>query len=207
MVEISRASLDRLTPLASVLGRSFVVEPMMLWSLGDRGDVAERLTQSFARTLENLIPLDMVWEAGVAEGAAIWVPPSGAAAWKQTQLGGGPPDASEPEAEARYSGFWTWVESRLPTEPLWHLDAVAVDPVGRGRGIGAALIEHGLAMARADLVGVVLETGNPGNVPYYERFGFRVVDKEDAPLGGPTVWFMRWDPPGTGSGRRPTLGP
>ena len=36
-----------------------------------------------------------------------------------------------------------------------------------------------------------LETGNPRNVPYYERFGFRVIDEGDAPGGGPRIWFMR----------------
>jgi predicted N-acetyltransferase YhbS len=60
--------------------------------------------------------------------------------------------------------------------------------------VGAALIEFGLARARRDPAGVFLETGTPDNVPYYKRFGFRVVDDGDAPGGGPHMWFMRWDP-------------
>jgi predicted N-acetyltransferase YhbS len=55
-------------------------------------------------------------------------------------------------------------------------------------------VEHGLERARADGHSVWLETGTAGNVPYYERFGFRVVDDPFAPGGGPQIWFMRWDP-------------
>ncbi len=30
----------------------------------------------------------------------------------------------------------------------------------------------------------------------YEHLGFRVFDSAEPPGGGPTVWFMRADPPG-----------
>ena len=56
------------------------------------------------------------------------------------------------------------------------------------------MIEHGLAFARRDRVPAFLETGRPGNVPYYERRGFRTYLDEDAPNGGPHIWFMRFDP-------------
>jgi len=59
------------------------------------------------------------------------------------------------------------------------------------------LVEFGLNLARADDAGAFLETGTPRNVPYYERFGFRIVDDTDAPDGGPHIWFMRFDPAGT----------
>jgi len=76
----------------------------------------------------------------------------------------------------------------------WHLDSIGVEPSAQGRGIGSALVESGLTRARVDQAGVFLETGTPRNVPYYERFGFRVVEDPYAPDGGPRIWFMRWDP-------------
>ena len=36
-----------------------------------------------------------------------------------------------------------------------------------------------------------LETAVPGNVPYYERFGFRVVEAGEPVEGCPRIWFMR----------------
>ncbi len=43
-----------------------------------------------------------------------------------------------------------------------------------GRGIGRALIEAGLAKARADGTGAFLSTGTAANVTIYGRCGFRV---------------------------------
>ena len=39
-----------------------------------------------------------------------------------------------------------------------------------------------------------LEAGNPRNVPYYERLGFKVIADADAPEGGPHIWFMQRNP-------------
>jgi ribosomal protein S18 acetylase RimI-like enzyme len=193
-VEITQASTERLEALASVLGRSFVVEPMLLWSLGNHGDVAERFTRHFEYSLNDLIPLGLVWQAGAAEGVATWFPPDGGATWKEMQKVDPRVEELTEDAGHRYTVFWDWVGSQIPQEPVWHLDAIAVDPDARGRGMGAALVEHGLALARADNVAAVLETGNPRNVSYYEKFGFRVVDQQEVPDAGPTVWFMRRDP-------------
>jgi ribosomal protein S18 acetylase RimI-like enzyme len=193
-VEITRASPDRLAPLASVFGRSFVEEPMLRWSLGHHGDVAERFIRYFAYSIKDLIPLGMVWEAGAADGVALWFPPDNAQVWQEMQTHDALVEGLTLDGGRRYSVFWKWVESRIPDEPLWHLDAIAVEPEARGRGIGSALIEHGLALARTDGLAAVLETGNPRNLPYYEAFGFRVVDESESPDDGPRVWFMRRDP-------------
>jgi ribosomal protein S18 acetylase RimI-like enzyme len=193
-VAIVRASPDRLDIIASVLGRSFVVEPMLKWSLGAHGDVAERFTRHFACFLEELIPHGMVWEAGMGEGAAVWIPPDRADEWYEAQARDPRVDELTLDGGRRFYAFWEWIASRIPDERLWHLDSVAVDPDARGRGIGSALIEHGLAMAREDGLGAVLETANPRNVGYCESLGFHVVDEDHAPDHGPRVRFMRRDP-------------
>jgi predicted N-acetyltransferase YhbS len=77
---------------------------------------------------------------------------------------------------------------------VWYLDQIGVDPARQGEGIGGALIRFGLDRARADEVPAFLETAIAANVGYYERFGFRVTVHGDAPLEGPHIWFMRWEP-------------
>jgi predicted N-acetyltransferase YhbS len=64
----------------------------------------------------------------------------------------------------------------------------------QGRGLGRALVRHGLARARADGCPAFLETGTPRNVPFYESFGFQVVGEQQAPDGGPAIWFMQTRP-------------
>jgi ribosomal protein S18 acetylase RimI-like enzyme len=194
-VEVTQAGPDRLSAVARVLGRAFVTEPLARWPLGVHGDLEERFTLWFEYFLDGWMDLGIVWEVGDALGAAIWIPADKAEAWEEG-IERSRPRVHEltDDGGRRYDEFWEWVASRIPDERLWHLDSVGVAPETRGRGIGFALIDFGLARARADGAGVLLETGTPRNVPYYERFGFRVVMDADAPEGGPHVWFMRWDP-------------
>jgi GNAT superfamily N-acetyltransferase len=192
-VEITQATPDRLPELASVLGRAFAVEPMMRWPLCESDDNEQRLIRAFAIFVEDPIRLGMVWEAGAATGAMIWIPADQMDALDDGNLAMRSVYEREDGAR-RFDRFWDWVGSKHPDEPLALLDSVAVEPAAQGRGIGSALIRHGLDRARRAGHGAWAETGNPRNVPLYERHGFRVVDDADAPGGGPHIWFLRWDP-------------
>jgi GNAT superfamily N-acetyltransferase len=125
-------------------------------------------------------------------GGLVLIPPDKTDVWEEAQLRTNMRAVAEDGA--RYDVFWEWVASKIPDDPLWHLDSVGVEPSMQGRGIGSALIEFAVARAGADEGAVFLETGTPRNVPLYERFGFRVVEDADAPGGGPHVWFMRRAP-------------
>ncbi|HEY1515422.1 MAG TPA: GNAT family N-acetyltransferase [Solirubrobacteraceae bacterium] len=192
--EITRATPDRLSSLAAMLGRAFVDEPMMLWPMGEQGDRVDRFTRAFAVVLEQVLGLGLVREAGDAHGAALWFPPAYAEPWDEHPWNDPRIGALTDDGGARYDEFWHWVESRTPHGALWLLDSLGVEPALQGRGIGTALIAAGLALARADGVGAFLTTGTKGNVSVYARSGFRVVEDLDAPGGGPHIWFMRWDP-------------
>src|SRR5262245_29476379 len=193
-VSVRRAETERLPVIASVLGRAFVTEPMVCWPFGEGGDVEEKCIRTFEYFLEDLIPLGIVWEAGEALGAAIWFSPDDRAAWEAAQIRDRRIDSLTDDEGRRYDALWEWVDSLLPAEPVWLLDSIGVEPSAQGRGVGTALIEHGLERVRASGTAVVLETAQERNVPYYERFGFRTVEDAAAPGGGPHVWFMRWEP-------------
>lgn len=63
-----------------------------------------------------------------------------------------------------------------------HVEQVSVDPGHARRGIGAALVEHLAAVARAEgRPALTLTTFRdvPWNAPYYERLGFAVVAPAD----------------------------
>ena len=184
----------RLSALASVFGRAFVHEPMMRWPLGSDGELSERFTRCFAYFLEAALPLGLVWEAGWAEGAAVWIPPEHSEAWERHPWNQTRIRALADDGGRRYDAFWHWVGAHDPAEPAWQLDSIAVQPELQGRGIGRALIEAGLARARRDDTGAFLSTGTAANVVIYGRCGFRVYDEADAPDGGPHIWFMRWEP-------------
>lgn len=193
-IPISSAGPERLSVLAEVFGRAFVDEPMMRWPMGETRDPTEQFTQCFAYFLEIALGLGLVSEAGRANGAAVWIPPGRLEGWAGHPWNQPRIHALTGDGGHRYDAFWRWVDAHGPSEKLWQLDSIAVDPSWQHRGFGGALILAGLARARSDGVGAFLSTGTEHNVSFYEKYGFRVVDSAHAPDGGPLIWFMRWEP-------------
>jgi len=120
----------------------------MRWPLGPGDDLEERMVGAFEVFLESLMGLGVVWEARPGLGAAVWIPPDRAEAWDEAGDTG--VYALTDEGGRRWATFWEWVGSKIPDERLWHLDSIGVAPEMQGRGVGSALVDFGLAMARAD---------------------------------------------------------
>jgi GNAT superfamily N-acetyltransferase len=192
-LSIEPAGRDRIDALASTYARAFLDDPIVRWPLPDVPDVRDRIQQVFASIYLGIADDGVIWEAGDADGFAVWIP-AGAAddmfesdAAVQRSLA--PLTADDGE---RYRVLWDWIEARVPDD-VWYLDAVGVEPSRQGRGVGGALIRHGLDAAREAGVDAFLETGVARNVPYYERLGFRVVEHGRPEPDGPHIWFMRTD--------------
>lgn len=195
-LEIRQATADRVEHLARVLGRALASEPMLAWPFrGGLDPEPDRTTRLFRILLERYVEAGVVWEDAEGRGCAAWIPPGRLDIFETTDVLAretiGP---FTDDDGARYDAFWGWIGEHFPDEPIWFLDIVGVDPSWQGAGVGSALITFGLERADADGTPAFLETGNHQNVPYYERFGFRVIDAGDAPSGGPHVWFMRREP-------------
>lgn len=178
-------------PFADTFGTSMYDDPMIRWPLPP--DVSVESVIEMAKPIVSMyVEVDSAWmfEDGLA--VASWIAPDAAARFDELEQ---PTRAAiAPHTDdngVRYGQFWDWLATHLPSEPCWFMDLVAVHPSARGGGLGRQLIEHGLAKAREDGLPTFLETAQRRNVVYYERFGFRVVGEEQAPGGGPTIWFMR----------------
>jgi ribosomal protein S18 acetylase RimI-like enzyme len=197
MVEIRQADPRRIARIAEVLGRALVTEPMLTWPLGGRSDdLEERCIRAYALYIGPLLDEGLVWETADGHGALVLVPPAQSGVWDEalTQVDDSTTRDVTDDGGRRHERFYGWVASRIPPEPLWHLDSVAVEPGWQGRGIGSALVAFGLQQTRDSNTAVILETGTARNVPLYERHGFHVVEEADSPEGGPHVWFMRREP-------------
>ena len=190
---ITPAGPDRIDALADTFSRAFIDDPMLRWPLGDVPDIAGRLRQTFASICLDIADERVIWEAGDADGFAVWIPAGAAEVMFASDAAAQRQLAPLTDGDgARYETLWVWIEDRVPSD-VWYLDALGVEPSRQGRGVGSALIRHGLEAARVAGVDAFLETGLERNVGYYERFGFRVVDHGSPTPDGPRIWFMRRD--------------
>lgn len=126
--------------------------------LGERKPL-ELLNLCFSHFLDIALDLGLVWEAGDANGGAVWIPPGSRDRWDEHPWSQPRILELSDDGGDRYEAFWGWIESHIPDEPLWLLDSIAVDPQMQGKGYGRALIEAGRSMAASTNCGAILSTG------------------------------------------------
>jgi GNAT superfamily N-acetyltransferase len=101
---------------------------------------------------------------------------------------------SETVAREKHDDLFATLERMAvahPTYPHWYLPWLAVAPALQGRGLGARLLDHGLAIVDADGLPAFLETPNPRTVPLYERHGFEVIATPQAGSCPPLTSMLR----------------
>jgi GNAT superfamily N-acetyltransferase len=193
-VPIVRVTSDRLPQVVSMSARAFIDEAMFRWVLGEVDDPLSAVEAEFAATDAVAADLRCLWEAGDALGAARWVSPDASPVYwercKAFSSDGLGLAAYATDSGRRYEMLYECLESHEPSEPVWTLDMLTVEPAQQRGGIGSALVEHGLGLARESRCASFLDTSRPELVGYYARFGFQLDSEADLPEGGPHLWFM-----------------
>jgi GNAT superfamily N-acetyltransferase len=194
MVELRTATLEDLAVIVDTASRSLDAEAMLRWSFGeDRFE--QRIRKHFAHYDGENVRRGWIRLAADGAGIAVWIPPD--AREEHEAIGPAPPEAEHEilgDHADHFAAFWGWVEEHQPDEAMSYLSHIGVTPERQGEGLGSALMRDGLARADREGVPTWLETSKATNATYYERFAFRTVVDEDAPGGGPHIWFMRRDP-------------
>lgn len=188
----------RLGEASRVLARAFQDDPAWRWILPSDRRRERTLPGLFRTAIDVTLSGGRVeTTAGAVEGLALWIPPGEAAlavnrAATRALL-------TVPlrlrSAFRRFRLYTEWnyeLQRRAWPEPSLFLSGLGVDPARQRRGVGAALVESGLA--REPRATAVLLTNNERNLRFYERFGFEAVLEESLPEGGPRTWAMRRRP-------------
>lgn len=194
MIEVRLAVLGDLPRVVDTVARALDDEAMLRWSF-PADDFEARIRRHFTHYDGENTRRGWVEVARHAAGVAVWIP--GEAREEHDAIGAAPPGEEAAilgDRAAHHTAFWTWVDGHRPPEAHAYLSHIGVAPEHQGAGLGSALMVGGLARADAQGMPAWLETSKPRNVGYYERFAFRAVADEDAPGGGPHIWFMRRDP-------------
>lgn len=183
-------------PLSAVLGRAFADDPVWQWMFPRH---PERMAGLFATLLHHAHLPNGVSELAEHDGqvlaGALWDPPG---RWKismTTQLRQLPGlmRMLGPRTYAVLRGLGA-IERVHPVEPHWYLAVLGTDPPAQGNGLGSALLRSRLARCDDGRFPAYLESSKDTNIPYYERFGFRVTGEMRLPGNGPSVWSMWRNP-------------
>lgn len=189
---IDKATASDAKAVSSILGSAFSHDPVFNWFCEAGGDFYARLFHSELQLLYNKHQHVFVNESRT--GAAMWLPPGVSAEVPNdfSQLGllfgmllhGG-------FASLQRGGLLTDLMSKHHMkEPHYYLHAIGAHLDCQGRGIGSALLKHGVSLCDEAGFPAYLESSNIRNNPLYERFGFEVTEELTLPDGGPSMWLM-----------------
>lgn len=166
----------------------FAADPMARWTLPEASKYIEAMPP-FIEAFGG-----RAFEHGTAfytEGfgaAALWLPPGvepDEAAMGRVFEANMSPDVAED-----FGGVLEGMARYHPHEPHWYLPLIAADQQWIGKGLGALLMRHALRRCDEEHMPAYLESSNPRNIPFYERFGFRVIGEiqcGSAPLMTPML--------------------
>jgi ribosomal protein S18 acetylase RimI-like enzyme len=189
----TKADLD---VVARTLGRAFADDPVWLWVMGSRTDMARRTGRLMAALAKDAIAThDTVLMSNSGEAVAVWVPPGDSHISLIDQLKLAPATVRALGLrELRKIPALTAMDKLHPKVPHWYLMILGADPNHQRSGFGRMLVEPMLERADDDGVVAYLESSKEANVPYYRRFGFEVTREQPIAPGGPMLWLMERPP-------------
>jgi ribosomal protein S18 acetylase RimI-like enzyme len=196
---VTPVTRDNGQAVSAAVARAFEDDPIYEWLFPEFEGRLAKMTAMNEVLFPRFLPVDFIEMNTTSEsaGVSIWIGPE---KWE-------PPTAKMLTAVpklVRICGFsaigklvslMSLMKKEHPKDqPHWYLSGLATDPSYQRTGVGTALITPKLEQCDREGLGGYLETQKAINVPYYERFGFRVTKEIDLPKGGPHLWLMWRDP-------------
>ena len=160
-------------PIAALVGLAFATDPYVRWLLPDPYNYLRSNEMYVRQFSEPAFNNSSAFVIGNMCGAALWLPPG-------VKADSRPPAALndefiDPDVLDDLARLIEKSSAYRPLEPHWYLKFIAVDPVKRGRGYGAALMSHALKISDRNKLPAYLESTNAANLSLYKRHGFKLL--------------------------------
>jgi|SRR5581483_6865592 len=197
-ITVQQAQESDYAAMAGVIARAFEDDPVTEWLLPDPATRVAKLTTLYEALTPRLARLDFfdMYTTSEQSGVAMWAGPEKWEPPTRVMLTATPRllRAIGFGGASKMTRLMGLMKKHHPKEPHWYLAGLATDPPKQRTGVGTALVAPKLEVCDKEHLGAYLETQKAINVPYYERFGFRVTNEIDLPKGGPHLWLMWRDP-------------
>jgi GNAT superfamily N-acetyltransferase len=179
---------------AKALASAFWCDPFIRHFYPDEAVRKRRLRHFFALTWRATASYGSCDLTPNGEAAAIWRPPGSWRIPRTTMLGNVIGMArAYGSALPRVLGCLHRMEAVHPVEPHWYLMTLGTSRAYQGQGHARLLMNARLAHCDAAGLPAYLESGSAINIPYYQRFGFKLLCEIALP-DGPSFWPM-WRSP------------
>ncbi|HTO00625.1 MAG TPA: GNAT family N-acetyltransferase, partial [Microthrixaceae bacterium] len=175
---------------------AFQDDPVWLWIAPDEARRQKHLESMFAQVVRSRVVSGLSYTTDSFEGAAVWAEPG---SWRMNlkeNLRVITPSIRTigPRPLRRAAKALATIEKLHPSEPHWYLEFLASRVDLRGRGFGSAVLQPMLDRCDFEAMPAYLESSKSENIPFYERFGFKVVEEFSIGKDGPLMWTMWRDP-------------
>lgn len=193
---VSPATAAQHDDVARILGDAFAEDPVFNWFCQAEPSFYAHF---FHSELQHLYQYHQhVFINRTRTGAAMWLPPGVSTdqpfRFSDLKIMFGILKRGGLKALRRGNHVESVMQAAHKQEPHYYLHAIGAARGYQGRGIGSALLKHGVRVCDEAGFPAYLESSNIRNNPLYERFGFEIIDELTLPEGGPSIWLMERSP-------------
>lgn len=187
--QIRPASSSDLEQIKAIMDLGFAADPTVRWVLPAAESFLTAHRKYVAISAAPALVHRSAYLTTDLTGAAIWYPPGVSMDYATLD------EVARAEIPAKlWQDFSDLIDAcgqYRPKEPHWSLELLAVDPIARGRGIGAQLLSQGIAACGTPSLPIYLESSNPRNLTTYQREGFELLAKVQLPGTPPRFPMLR----------------
>lgn len=194
LVGVRGLASDESDLIGSIIGRSFADDPVNQWVFGGASGL-KSFYEAQARKLYLKKGFGIVTDNEMA--GALWLLPRIS---KQIPLWNSLDIAA---SMIRHGGFGSLIRGlkvdaslakHKPKTPHYYLFAIGALPEGQGKGYGGRLMEAALKTVDEAQAPAYLESSTLNNVPFYRRYGFKVIEELVPAPNAPSLWLMWREP-------------
>jgi len=170
-IKVADASVR--TQVLNTIFLGFAGDPMARWSYPEPTNYIEAMPRFIEAFGGRAFDHGSAYYSEGFGAAALWLPPG--IGPDEEAMGQVLEETVSPEIAQDIGGMLEEMGGYHPHEPHWYLPLIAADQQWIGKGLGTLLMRHALQRCDDEGIPAYLESSNPKNIPFYERFGFRVL--------------------------------